>query len=54
MAKTFKILTRSAMRKLIPGKKINEHGITFERLINGDDSYTIESADDILGIGYEE
>jgi len=41
MAKTFKILTRSAMRKLIPGKKINEHGITFERLINGDGSYTI-------------
>ena len=32
MAKTFLKLTRPAMRKLAPGGKINEHGITFEKI----------------------
>lgn len=41
MAKTFQKLTRPAMRKLSPGKKIGEHGITFERLANGDGVFTV-------------
>jgi hypothetical protein len=41
MAKTFQKLTRPAMRKLSPGKKIAEHGITFERLANGDAVFTV-------------
>jgi integrase len=41
MAKTFQKLTRPAMRKLSPGKKIAEHGITFERLANGDGVFTV-------------
>lgn len=41
MAKTFTTLTRPAMRKLAPGKKINEHGITFERQGNGDGVFTV-------------
>ncbi|RNC71827.1 MAG: site-specific integrase [Desulfuromonadales bacterium] len=41
MAKAFEKLTRPAMRKLMPGAKINEHGITFERLGNGDGVFTV-------------
>lgn len=41
MAKAFNKLTRPAIRKLAPGEKINEHGITFERLANGDGVYTV-------------
>lgn len=41
MAKAFSLLTRLAMRKLRPGKKINEHGITFERLPNNDGVFTV-------------
>lgn len=41
MAKTFSKLTRPTMRKLKPGEKIMEHGITFERLANGDGVFTI-------------
>ncbi|MFZ5482996.1 MAG: tyrosine-type recombinase/integrase [Pseudomonadota bacterium] len=41
MAKTFSKLTRPAMRKLAPGEKLNEHGITFERQANGDGAFTI-------------
>src|SRR5512143_2040656 len=41
MAKAFARLTRSVMRKLAPGGKIAEHGITFERLNNGDGVFTI-------------
>jgi hypothetical protein len=41
MAKTFQKLTRPAMRKLSLGKKIAEHGITFERLANGDGVFTV-------------
>lgn len=41
MAKAFDKLTRPAIRKLAPGGKINEHGITFERLANGDGVFTV-------------
>lgn len=41
MAKAFNKLTRPAIRKLAAGEKINEHGITFERLANGDGVYTV-------------
>jgi integrase len=41
MAKAFDKLTRPAIRKVAPGGKINEHGITFERLPNGDGVFTV-------------
>jgi hypothetical protein len=41
MAKSFKILTRPSLRKLCLGKKLSEHGITFERQANGDGVYTV-------------
>lgn len=41
MAIKFAILTRTNARKLQSGQKLHEHGITFERLINGDGRYTI-------------
>lgn len=41
MAKTYIKLTRPAMRKLAPGEKVNEHGITFERLANNDGVFTV-------------
>jgi hypothetical protein len=41
MAKTFTKRTRPAMRKLASGDKLNEHGITFERLANGDGVFTV-------------
>jgi len=41
MAKTFMKLTRPAMRKLKPGEKIAEHGITFERSNNRDGVFTV-------------
>ena len=41
MAKTFTKLTRPAMRKLLPGQTIVEHGITFERTSNGDGVFTV-------------
>src|SRR5262245_63782092 len=41
MAKVFSKLTRPAMRKLTPGEKIMEHGITFERLSNRDGVFTV-------------
>ena len=41
MAKTFTKLTRPAMRRLAPGEKINEHGITFERQASGDGVFTV-------------
>jgi integrase len=37
----FAKLTRANQRKLSPGKKIDEHGISFERLANGDGRYSI-------------
>lgn len=41
MAKAFVKLTRPAMRKLKPGEKVAEHGITFERIVNGDGVFTV-------------
>src|SRR5438477_206555 len=41
MAKTFTKLTRPEMRKLAPGGKINEHGITFEKSTAGDGVFTV-------------
>jgi integrase len=41
MALKFSTLTRTNVRKLPAGQKLNEHGITFERLANGDGRYTV-------------
>lgn len=41
MAKVFVKLTRPAMRKLKAGEQVAEHGITFERIINGDGMFTV-------------
>jgi integrase len=41
MALRFSKLTRLACRKLQPGQKLVEHGITFERLANGDGRYSV-------------
>lgn len=41
MAKTFSKLTRPLIKKLPRGEKISEHGITFERLADGDGVYTV-------------
>lgn len=41
MTITFARLTRPAMRKLEPGQRLMEHGITFERLTSGDGQFTV-------------
>jgi len=41
MALRFARLDRPSIRKLQPGQKIMEHGITAERLTNGDVRYTV-------------
>jgi integrase len=41
MALKFSTLTRTNVRKLQAGQKLNEHGIAFERLSNGDGRYTV-------------
>lgn len=41
MAKTYSKLTRPAMRQLSSSGRINEHGIIFERLKNGDGVFTV-------------
>ncbi|MGH8644401.1 MAG: tyrosine-type recombinase/integrase [Gammaproteobacteria bacterium] len=41
MALKFKTLDRLTIRKLQPGQRLAEHGITFERLPNGDGRYTV-------------
>lgn len=41
MTKTYSKLTRPLIRKLTVGKKLSEHGITFERQTNGDGVYTV-------------
>ncbi len=41
MTKTYSKLTRPLIRKLPVGKKLSEHGITFERQTNGDGVYTV-------------
>jgi hypothetical protein len=37
----FALLTRPNIRKLELGQKIQEHGITFERLASGDGLYSV-------------
>jgi integrase len=41
MAIKFKKLTRTNIRKVQPGDKLQEHGICLERLTNGDGRYTV-------------
>ncbi|RCW65166.1 tyrosine-type recombinase/integrase [Pseudorhodoferax soli] len=41
MAKSFVKLDRRELRKLKPGQKVMEHGISFQRLENGDGVYTV-------------
>lgn len=41
MALKFHKLTRTNIRKVQPGDKLQEHGIFFERLQNGDGRYTV-------------
>lgn len=41
MALKFKKLTRNNIRKAKPGGKLQEHGISFQRLPNGDGRYSI-------------
>src|SRR5206468_4113546 len=41
MARDFIKLNRPTMRKLLPGCKITEHAITFERLANGDGVFSV-------------
>jgi hypothetical protein len=41
MALKFTKLTRLEIRKLAPGHSITEHGLTFERLPNGDGRHTV-------------
>jgi hypothetical protein len=37
----FSKLNRPELRKLASGQKVTEHGITFERLSNGDGVYSV-------------
>ncbi len=41
MARDFRKLSRPSMRRLAPGEKITEHGITFERIANGDGVFSV-------------
>ena len=41
MARTFSKLSRPTVRALAPGERITEHGITFERLADGDGRYSV-------------
>jgi hypothetical protein len=41
MALKFQILNRPNTRKLEPGQTLQEHGITFERLANGDGKFSV-------------
>ena len=50
MAAKFSQLTRTTMRKLALGQKIQEHGITYERLANGDGRFTVNIMVDGLRI----
>jgi integrase len=50
MSKTFKKLSRPAMRKLSAAEKITEHGITFERTPNGDGVFSVNIMVDGLRI----
>src|ERR1700686_2287533 len=48
MARDFKKLNRPSIRKLPPGSKITEHGITFERTANGDGAFSVN----VMADGY--
>ncbi len=41
MSLKFQKLTRTSIRKVKPGEKLQEHGISFERLTNGDGRYSV-------------
>jgi hypothetical protein len=41
MARAFKKLTRPIMRSVGPGARVTEHGITFERMANGDGVFSV-------------
>lgn len=41
MPKKYDVLTRPNMRKLEPGQRLQEHGIIFERLLNGDGRFLV-------------
>src|SRR5260370_441369 len=41
MARNFRKLSRPSIRRLVPGEKITEHGITFERTGNGDGLFSV-------------
>jgi hypothetical protein len=41
MALRFRRLDRTTIRRLQPGAKMGEHGITVERLADGDLRYTV-------------
>ena len=41
MARAFEKLTRPIMRSLGPGASLTEHGITFERIANGDGVFSV-------------
>jgi hypothetical protein len=41
MTTTFLRLTRAALRSMKPGERVTEHGITFERLANGDGLFSV-------------
>ena len=41
MSLKFKELTRTNIRKVLPRGKLQEHGISFERLNNGDGRYSV-------------
>lgn len=41
MPKKFDVLTRPNMRRVEPGQRIQEHGIIFERLQNGDGRFIV-------------
>jgi integrase len=41
MARDFRKLSRPEMRRLLPGGKITEHGITFERLTDSDGVFSV-------------
>ncbi len=41
MPKSFTLLTRAAMRRLGPNKRVSEHGITFQRLSNSDGTFSV-------------
>jgi integrase len=41
MTREFQKLSRPSMRRLVPGGRITEHGITFERSVNGDGVFSV-------------